>query len=172
MFVTGSGMRMPKNARNGTRRNTAFGDVVWQILAVAITARCWGCCGDQLSAINERSEVQILRVHAESTFRQQQIAEHDARALKTISDVEHLGNDFEAISDIERSRNGARIVAEGGPQHLPKIALLRLGGNPCGRTGPLTVNHNYRSFHHRSQPEAFAHQSKSAAGVSATGSNS
>src|SRR5438552_3397705 len=123
-------------------------------------------CNALLAAIDYGIESQILGVNAESACRQQQIAKHNTVALKAVGNVENLGNDFEAISNIERGGNDTRIIAEGSAQHLPEIALLRLGRDARGRASPLTVNYDDRSFHHGGHAEAFTHQGEAAAGGS------
>src|SRR5439155_8517658 len=115
-------------------------------------------------AIDYRVTVQVFRVDAQPAFRQQQIAEHNTGALKAVGEIENLGNDFEAISNIERGGNDTRIIAEGSAQHLPEIALLRLSRDARGRASPLTVNYDDRSFHHGGHAEAFTHQGEAAAG--------
>ena len=84
--------------------------------------------------------------------------------MEAVGKIENLGNDFEAISNIERGGNDTRIIAEGSAQHLPEIALLRLGRDARGRASPLTVNYDDRSFHHGGHAEAFTHQGEAAAG--------
>src|ERR1700745_1986445 len=163
VFVAGCGVGVTGNTRNGARRDAACGDLV--ALVASVTTRSRGRWGgsNQLATINDRSEVQILRVHAEPAFRQQQIAKHDARALKPVRDIENLGDDLETISNIERGGDHTGIVSEGSAQNLPKIALLGLGWNTRGRTRTLAVDDHHWSLHHRREPETFAHQSKAAA---------
>ena len=84
--------------------------------------------------------------------------------MEAVGKIENLGNDFEAISNIERGGNDTRIVAEGSAQHLPEIALLCLGRDSRGRASPLTINHYHRCFHHGGHAEAFTHQGEAAAG--------
>ena len=79
VFIAGGSVGITGKARNGTRRNTAFGDFVTFVTAVSIPRGCRGGISDQLAAVDERAEVQILRINAEPAFRQQEIAENDAR---------------------------------------------------------------------------------------------
>src|SRR5207248_1467556 len=132
VFVTRGSVRVTGNARNGARRDTAFGNLVPLVRAVAVRPRWGGRRSDQLPTINNLIKVQVLRIHAEPALRQQQIAKYYARALKSIRDIEDLRDNLEAIPNIERGGDNARIVSESSAQHLPKIALLSFGGDPGG----------------------------------------
>jgi hypothetical protein len=137
---------VPRNARDGSRGYTAFGNFVSLVGPVAIGPG--GCFGDQFPAIDDDREVQVLRIDTEPAFRQQEIAEHNAGALESIRNIENLRDDFEAVSDIEWCGQHPGIIAERSAQHLPEIALIGLGGYACGWTGPLAVDYHHRSFHH------------------------
>src|SRR5882672_5263382 len=91
--------------------------------------------GDELAAVDGRTEIQIFRVNAEPAFRQQQIAKHKTRALEAIGDIEYFGDELEAIADVQRSGHHSRIVSKSGAEHLPEVALLGLGGDAGGGTG-------------------------------------
>ena len=96
----------------------------------------------------EEGEVEIFRIDAQPPFRQQEIAEHDTRALIAVRKIENLGNDLEAVSNVERSRDGPRIVSKACAQHLPQVALFGFCRYPRGRSSALAVDHHYGSFHH------------------------
>src|SRR5437879_11039944 len=88
-------------------------------------------------------------MHAETAFRQQEVAQHEARTLETVGKVEDFGDHREAIADVQRSSNHSRIIAKSGTQHLPQVALLGFRGNTRGRARSLAVDHHYWSFDHR-----------------------
>src|SRR5215469_5026935 len=102
-------------------------------------------------------------MYAEPAFRQQQVAEHKTRALKAVGNVEYLGDELEAIADVQRSRNYSGIIPKGGAEHLPEVALFGLGGNARGRTGALTVDDHHRSLDHGGHAQALAHKGEPAA---------
>ena len=85
-------------------------------------------------------------IDAEAAFRQQQIAKHDAGTLEAVGDVEDFRDEGEAVANIKRSGDDPGIIAKGGAQHLPEIALLGLGGNSGGRARTLAVNHHDGNF--------------------------
>src|SRR5260370_16606717 len=78
--------------------------------------------------------------------------------LEAVCDVEYLGDEFEAVSDVERSRNHSRIVAKSGAEHLPEVTLLGLRRNARRRARSLTVDDHHRRFDHRGNAQSFAHQ--------------
>src|SRR5580704_15292262 len=102
-------------------------------------------------------EVQLLRIDAEASFRKQQIAEHNARTLEAIGNVEDFRDELEAVGDVERRGDDSRIVSKRGAEHLPQIALLGLGGNSGGRAGTLAIDNDNRDFRLRRQAKALAH---------------
>ena len=81
------------------------------------------------------------------------------------------GHQREAVADVERRGDDARIVAEGRAQHLPQIALLGLGGHAGGRAGALAVDDHDGNLRLRREAEALGHQRKAAAGGRAHGAN-
>src|SRR5215470_8921198 len=129
-------MDIARHTRNSARRDSAFGGTIAFVIPVfrRVSAAVATCC-DQFTAIDQGSEIQILRIHAEPAFGQQQIAEHQSWALESVDDVEHLWDELEAIGDIHWSRDHSGIVPESGAKHLPEVALFRLGGNPRRGTG-------------------------------------
>ncbi len=68
------------------------------------------------------------------------------RDLEAVGDVEDFRHEREAIADIERRGNDARIVAECCAEHLPQVALFGFGGHAGGRTCTLTVDHDDGNF--------------------------
>ena len=60
VLVAGSSVGVAGDAGNGARRNAALGDLVAFVDAVAIRSGCGRSVGDQLAAIDDGSEVQIL----------------------------------------------------------------------------------------------------------------
>src|SRR5438128_134763 len=164
VFVGRSRVDVAGHARNGTRRNTALVDLV--ALVSSVGPRPGGHPvrpGDQLATVDYGIEVKVPRVDAEPAFRQQQIAKHHTGALEAVDDVEYFRDEPEAIPNVERSSNDPGIIAEGSAEHLPKVALLGLGGNSRGRAGPLAVDDHHWGFDHGRHAEAFAHQGKTAA---------
>ena len=91
--------------------------------------------------------------------------------LKAIGDVEDFRDKGEAVANVERGGNHARIVSKRGAQHLPKIALLGFGGDAGRRARTLAVNHNYGNFGLGGEAEGLAHQGKAAPGGRAHGAN-
>ena len=113
-------MDVTGHSRNGTRRNTALGDLITLVVSVcAVRSSGSVAIGNQLAAIDGRIKVQILRIDTEPSFRQKEIAEHNPRTLEAVGNVEYLWNDLEAVSDIQGSRDDSRIIAEGCAEHLP-----------------------------------------------------
>ena len=137
------------HAGNSARRNAALGNPVALVspLGSKSCGRPVGR-GDHLAAIDWQVEVEILWVHTEPTFREQQIAKHDTGALEAVDDVEYLGDDLEAIADVKRGGDHSGVITKSGPEHLPEVALLGFGGNTRGRAGPLAVDHYHRGFGH------------------------
>src|SRR6185437_16757286 len=82
---------------------------------------------NKLASINDGVESQFCRIDAKPPFREQKVAENEARALKAIGNVEDFRNQFEAVTDVQRSRDHAGVITKGRAEHLPKIALLRFG---------------------------------------------
>src|SRR5258708_6995159 len=110
-------------------------------------------------------------MNAETAFREQQIAKHQPRALKLVRDVENLWDKFEAVSDVQRSRNHSGIIAKSSAEHLPKVALLGLGRDSCGRARSLAVNDHYWGFDHGGHAQTFAHHGEAAARRGAHGAD-
>src|SRR5215472_3518791 len=157
-------MGMAGHSRNGTGRNAALGDLVALIVSVgSIRSICAIAVRDQLAAIDRRIEVQVARIDAQPSLGKQEIAEHDARTLEAICDVEDFGNDLEAVSDIERRPDDSRIITKRSAEHLPKIALLRFCWHPSRRARALAVDDDDWSLHHRGHAKPLAHQRESAA---------
>ena len=154
---------MSRHSWNGTRGNSAFCNLITLVAVCSVRSIRSVAVDNQLAAINRRIEVQIPRINAKPAFGQQEIAEHDSWTLEAVGDVEDLGNDLEAVSNVERSADHSRIIAESCAEHLPQIALLGLCGNARRRSCALAVNHHHRSLHHRGHTEPFAHQRESAA---------
>src|SRR5207245_11319646 len=100
MFVTGRGVGVPRNARDGAWRNAAGSNLVTLVWVAPIGLG--GSCGDQFPAINEGSKIQISGIDAKPAFREQEVAKNDAWTLEPVGDIEHLGNDLETVSNIER----------------------------------------------------------------------
>src|SRR5437667_12844246 len=100
MFVTGRGVGVPRNARDGAWRNAAGSNLVTLVWFAAIGLG--GSCGDQFPAINEGSKIQIFGIDAKAAFREQEIAKNDAGTLEPVGDIKHLRNNLETISSIER----------------------------------------------------------------------
>src|SRR5712691_2290055 len=166
VFVGGGGVDVAGNAGDSARGNAALGNSIAFVIPVR------GHCslrsvavggGDEFSAIDWRAEIEIVWMYAESAFRQQQIAKHQARALEPVGEVENLRDELEAIADVQRSSNHSGIVTKCGAQHLPQVALLGLGGNAGGWTGSLAVDDDHRSFDHGGHAKAFAHQGEAPA---------
>src|SRR5258708_14254934 len=110
-------------------------------------------------------------MHAEPAFRQQQITKHETRALEAVCDIEYLGDELEAISDVQRSRNHSRIVTKSGAEHLPEVTLLGLRRNARRRARSLTVDDYHRRFDHRGHAQSLAHQGEAASRSSAHGAH-
>src|SRR5262249_33604385 len=153
-------------AGNGTRRDSAFGKLVALVAAVH-AHRGTGTIAvvsmviegkDDFAAIDDRVEVESALFDAKSALGKKQIAKHQPRALKAIHNIEHLRNQLEAVSDVQRRSNNTRIIAKSRTQHLPKIALLSLGGNSRGRSRALAIDDHDRSFDHGRHAQALAHQ--------------
>jgi hypothetical protein len=104
---------------------------------------------------------------AKPAFRQQQITEHETWALEAVHDIEHLGDELEAIGNVQRSRDRSGIIPKRCAEHLPEVALLGLGGNTRGRAGSLTVDDHHRGFDHGGHAESLAHQGEATARCSA-----
>ncbi len=96
-------------------------------------------------------------------FREQQVGEHDPGALEPVRQIEHLGNDLEAVHDVDGRGDGARIIAVAGAEHLPEIALLGLGGHAGGWSGALHVDHHHWGLDHGGHAETFGHEREAAA---------
>src|SRR6185437_8718478 len=141
VLVARYGVGKARNAGDGTRRDSAFGDLVAFVGLVLGAVR-----GDELAAVDRWSKVEFLGIDAETAFSQQQIAEHDSRALELVRYVEDFGNELEAVGDIEWCGDDSGVIAKGRPQHLPEIALFGLGGNAGGRTRTLAVDHHDGDF--------------------------
>src|SRR5579864_3938607 len=153
---------------NDAGRDAALGNLVSLIgFVFPRPIRC-----NQLSAIDGRIEVEFLGINAEPPFGEQQIAEYDSRALEAVSYVENLGDQLEAIGDVERSRDNSWVVAEGRTQHLPQVTLLGFGGDTSGWPRTLAINHHHRNLCLRREAESLAHQGKPAAGRGAHGTDS
>src|SRR6266568_5389325 len=159
MLVAGDGMNVARDSRNGSRRDAAFRNLV-----AIIGAACSIGLSDEFTTIDYRIEIQFLRIDAQTSFGEQEVAENDARALQTVGDVEHLRNELEAIGDIEWRSNDARIISKGRAQHLPQVPLLCFGWNSCRRTCALAVDDDDGNLHHRGKTKPLAHQGKPAAG--------
>src|SRR5579859_7042412 len=168
MLVAGRRVRITRHAGNSAWRNPAHRDLVALISSVPVLLRR----SDELSPIDDRFEVQLLRIDTEPALRQQQVRQHDPRALEAIRKIENFRNDIEAVANIERTSNHPRIIAERRAQHLPKIALLRFCRNPGRGSGPLAVDHHHRSLHHGREPEPFGHQCKPSTRSGAHGTHS
>src|SRR5260370_4028040 len=110
-------------------------------------------------------------MYAEPAFRQQQIAKYEPRALEAVCDVEYLGDELEAISDVQRSRNHSRIVTKSGAEHLPEVTLLGLRRNARRRARSLTVDDHHRRFDHRGHAQSLAHHDEAPSRTTAHGSD-
>jgi hypothetical protein len=127
VLVAGGGVGVSRNAGDSTGRNAALSDFVPLVTPVAVCL--WS--SNQFSTIDHRCEVQVLGINAQPALGEQQVTENDAGALEAIDAVEDFGADFEAVSNVKRARNNARIIAESRTQYLPEITLLGL----CRDTG-------------------------------------
>src|SRR5712691_9432324 len=171
VFVRRHRVDMAGNTGNGARGNAAVGDLVAFVSPVRGTCGGRPVRGYKFPTVDVRAEIQIFRMYAEPTFRQQQIAKHQTRTLEPVGKVEDLGDKLEAIANVQRSRDDSRIIAKSRAEHLPKVALLGLGGNARGRAGSLAVDNHHRGFNHGGHAQALTHQSKSAARRSAHGAD-
>src|ERR1700687_2511413 len=160
VFICSHRVDVAGHAGNRARRNAAVRDFVALVAAVrgnrGVCAVAVGA-GDELAAINRRTEIQIFRINAEPAFRQQQIAKHEPWTLEAVSNIKYLGNKLEAVSDVERSSDHPRIIAKGGAEHLPEVALLGFGGDTRRRAGSLAVDDHHRGFDHRGHAQSLAH---------------
>ncbi len=104
VLVGGDGVDVARNARNGARRDAAVGDLVAFVRAACRSSRTmpmWSISSPRsIGTSKSRSFGSTL----EPAFRQQQIAQHDTRALEAVGQIEHLGDGLEAVSNVGAPR--------------------------------------------------------------------
>src|SRR5207245_5004338 len=96
------------HAGNGARRDAAVGNQITLVAAVRSVAVCRS---DQLTAVDRHFEFQFSGSGAGGAFRKQQIGQHNARKLEFVDEVEHFGDNLEAVDDIGWSGDGSGVVA-------------------------------------------------------------
>ena len=148
----------------GARRDAALGELVALVGTRLVTS-----LHDQAGAVDVGVHVEQSGVDGGRLVGDEQVGEDHRRQLVLLGEVEHQGDGLEAVERAGRCVDEFGEVSLTGAEHLPQVALLRLGGHTGRGTGALHVDDHDGYLHHGGGADRLGHQREAATGGGAHG---